>query len=88
MFEEILRVQEGVIILPADALMICYTDGLVEQENDQDEEFGIERLAEIGITSSGHSAETINARIMSDFNAFRGETPYIDDTALLTCRFL
>lgn len=88
MFEEILRVQEGEIILPADALMICYTDGLVEQENDQDEEFGIERLAEIGITSSGHSAETINARIMSDFNAFRGETPYVDDTALLTCRFL
>ncbi len=88
MFEEIPRVQEGEMILPSDALMICYTDGLVEQENDENEEFGIDRLAEIGATSSGHSAENINARIMSDFNTFRGDTPYVDDTALLTCRFL
>jgi sigma-B regulation protein RsbU (phosphoserine phosphatase) len=88
MFEEIPRVQEGEMILPSDALMICYTDGLVEQENDENEEFGIDRLAEIGATSSGHSAENINARIMSDFNAFRGDTPFVDDTALLTCRFI
>lgn len=88
MFEEIPRIQEGRMTIDPGSILICYTDGLVEQENEKQEEFGVERLAELGRNASGRQAESLNAQILESFNAFRGSTPYFDDTALLTCRFL
>lgn len=88
MFEEIPRIQEGRMTIDPGSVLICYTDGLVEQENQSQEEFGVERLAELGRTASGREAESLNALILEAFNEFRGSTPYFDDTALLTCRFL
>ena len=88
MFEEIPRIQEGRMTIDPGSVLICYTDGLVEQENESQDEFGVERLAELGRTASGREAESLNALILEAFNAFRGSTPYFDDTALLTCRFL
>lgn len=92
MFEEIPRLQEGHLTLPHGALVICYTDGLVEQENAENEEFGMERLSELGRThiraASAPTSDQLNAAILEAFDAFRGDVAYIDDTALLTCRFL
>lgn len=88
MFEEIPRIQEGQLTLDPESTVICYTDGLTEQENSEQEEFGIERLSSIGRELFGSPAELINAEILKRLNDFRGEMPFVDDTALLTCRFL
>lgn len=88
MFEDIPRIQEGVLTLDPGSTVICYTDGLTEQENEANEEFGIERLSMMGRELFGEPAQKLNAQILSRVNAFRGTTPFIDDTALLTCRFL
>ncbi len=89
MFDEIPRLQEGELTLDPGSLVVCYTDGLVEQENANQEEFSVERLAELGRTllTKAHSAEEMNAYILEQFDRFRGDVPYFDDTALLTCRF-
>lgn len=88
MFEDIPRIQEGVLTLDPGSMIICYTDGLTEQENEETEEFGIDRLSAIGRELFGEPSEKLNTEIVSRVNAFRGNTPFIDDTALLTCRFL
>lgn len=87
MFDEIPRIQEGIMTIDPGTVIVCYTDGLTEQFNDAQEEFGVERLAELLRASSGREAEAINAAIMEAFYAFKGDAPYLDDTALLTCRF-
>lgn len=88
MFEEIPRLQEGQLTLDSGSVVICYTDGLVEQENAREEEFGLDRMTDIARASLKEDSERINAEILKEFNEFRGDTPFIDDTALLTCRFL
>lgn len=88
MFDEIPRIQQGQLTLDPGSMVICYTDGLVEQENGKEEEFGVERLARISRENIGQQAESVNATILAAFNDFREEQPFIDDTAILTCRFL
>lgn len=88
MFDEIPTIQKGVLTLKPSCVIICYTDGLVEQENGHEEEFGVGRLAELGAKYAEQNSEELNAHILKAFNDFRGETPFIDDTALLTCKFL
>ncbi|MCH2197458.1 MAG: PP2C family protein-serine/threonine phosphatase [Flavobacteriales bacterium] len=88
MFEEIPRIQEGQLTLDPGSMVICYTDGLVEQENSAQEEFGIERLTSLGREHINANAELVNVHILKSFNDFRGDEPFVDDTALLTCKFL
>lgn len=91
MFDDVPRIQEGELTLDRGSLIICYTDGLVEQENAAQEEFGVERLATLGrdhvMATDSRDSEHLNAAILNEFDLFRGDTAYFDDTALLTCRF-
>lgn len=87
MFDEIPTIKEGVLTLDKNSVVICYTDGLVEQENASNEEFGVDKLASIGGENVTDNSEELNAKILTAFNEFRGDTPFIDDTALLTCKF-
>ena len=91
MWDQIPRIQEGELTLDPGSLILCYTDGLIEQENEDDEAFGEHRLAELGrsfVMAASGTADQLNADILKAFDRFRGTRGYIDDTALLTCRFL
>lgn len=88
MFDEIPVMTMGKKTLVPGSLVVCYTDGLVELENDQLEEFGTERLENIVRDNFNLAMEDLNAKIMIELNKFKGDMPYIDDTALLSARFL
>ncbi len=91
MWDVIPRIQEGELTLDPGSLVMCYTDGLIEQENENDEAFGEHRLAELGrqfVLSGEANVDVLNADILRAFDRFRGTRGYIDDTALLSCRFL
>jgi sigma-B regulation protein RsbU (phosphoserine phosphatase) len=86
MFEEIPTVAEGQLILEKNALVVCYTDGLVELENEQNEEYSLEALEKLILENLDRTPEQLNRIIMNSLEDYRGSMPYIDDTALLTCR--
>ena len=68
-------------------VLLCYTDGLVEQEDSQGNAFEtlpVRKTLEL-LSSAGPVA--INEALISTFEAHRGQLPYLDDIALLTCRF-
>jgi len=67
--------------------LICYTDGLVEQENEKSEEFGMTRLEEIVRQGDGLTIDAMHSTMVKSLKDFRGSTPPLDDTALLSCRF-
>lgn len=88
MFDEIPVMTMGKKTLEPGSLVVCYTDGLVELENHQLEEFGTDRLESIARDNFNLAMEDLNAKIMIELNKFKGDMPYIDDTALLSARFL
>ncbi len=67
--------------------LISYTDGLVEQEDVYGSEFGTEPLKRTLVQFAPGGPETVNEALIATFEAHRAGLPYLDDIALLTCRF-
>lgn len=77
--------QVGERVLPPGATLLCFTDGLVEQGNADDVEFGTDALRRILAATASAGAVAVNNAVKAAFEAHRGHQPYLDDTALLTC---
>jgi serine phosphatase RsbU (regulator of sigma subunit) len=68
-------------------VMVIYTDGIIEARNDQQEEYGLERLQYL-LTQTYHlEAEDIKCAIINDLNTFSGDTNLHDDQTLLVIKF-
>ncbi|MBP7407761.1 MAG: SpoIIE family protein phosphatase [Flavobacteriales bacterium] len=77
----------GDIELPTEGTLLCYTDGLVEQEDVHGNAYGTDPLERALRDLSRASAADLNAAIIASFDAHRGSEVYLDDIAVLTCRF-
>lgn len=76
----------GEVELPADCTLLCYTDGLVEQEDARGEAFDTKPLEHALEHFASAGASALNSAVIGAFEAHRGGLPYLDDIALLTCR--
>ena len=88
MLDTIPVVQEGRIDLTEGSTILCYTDGLVEQENTEEEPFGMDRMIDVMTNGSWNDLQQMTDQMMATFQDFRGEVPYLDDTALFSFRVL
>jgi len=86
MFDELIKVKEGIVTLGARTTILCYTDGVVEVENEKGEDFGIESLRKILLASNEQSMKKVNDTIIEKLDAHRKVNPYIDDITLFSCR--
>ena len=87
MFRDIPSMNVGRLDVPMGGVLCCYTDGLVEQENDMEVPFGTDRLLSMLAHHQGQSLEAVHRTIVAALDAFRGDEPPLDDTAMLSCRF-
>lgn len=87
MLEKLFRLEVGKVHIPEEALLVCYTDGLVEQEDEKGQEFGTEHLIEFINSNLNLRSDVFNKKLIEYFIEFKGDEPYIDDIALLSCRF-
>jgi serine phosphatase RsbU (regulator of sigma subunit) len=76
----------GVCDLRSGDLLVAYTDGWTELSNEQNEEFGAERLREAVRTAHGATANSVIDLIEKACDAFRNELPFHDDRTLLVIR--
>jgi DNA-binding NarL/FixJ family response regulator len=77
--------QRVVKLAPGDVL-ILYTDGVIEAENPEGEFFGEERLLDVALTMTNHSAREIQETLLDAVHSFVGSTPQQDDIALIIIR--
>ncbi len=70
-----------------DATVLCYTDGLVEQENGSGEAFEPEHLSELLLQHAKAGPSHLIETIRTDFEEHRQGSPYLDDIAVLACSF-
>ncbi len=87
MFHDIPSIESGVEKVQRGSTLVCYTDGLVEQENEEGIPFGMQRMEDIICERRGMPVTTIQEALLDEVETFRGDEPRFDDTALLVARF-
>jgi sigma-B regulation protein RsbU (phosphoserine phosphatase) len=87
MFDEIPTLSKGEMVLETESFLVCYTDGLVELENTELAEYGVERLEILMMNFKEKTMAELNELILNEIDEYRGDMPYVDDTAILSCRF-
>lgn len=88
MFDNLPSIKEEVINVTPNSILACFTDGLVELENNDGEQFGDVRLEKLLMEHSELSMRKLNEHIFDELDRYREDQSYVDDTALLSCRFL
>ena len=81
-FEEAPFEERTVCLAPGD-LVVLYSDGVTEQSDAKDEEFGEERLIQAVLSSRGQSARSIHAAVLDALKDFSGEVAQYDDATLV-----
>lgn len=85
--DELPSLKVGKIEVPPKSTLVLYTDGVVELENPAGEQFSIEQLIKIAQSFCTLKMEDMNSIVFSKLDEWKGELPYGDDTAILSCKF-
>ena len=68
--------------------MICYTDGLVELENSKGAAFETNNLIKVVENNLKLTMKEQVHKIFSKLEEFKGDQDLMDDTAVLSCKFI
>jgi sigma-B regulation protein RsbU (phosphoserine phosphatase) len=85
-FDVLPYIHEEVIPLQEGALIMSFTDGLADLQNDNDEYFADERIESFAITHGHLSADAYNEALMSEIENYSTNREFPDDIAVLTCK--
>jgi sigma-B regulation protein RsbU (phosphoserine phosphatase) len=87
MFEELPVVEMEEIDIHRNDTLVCFTDGLVELENELGDPFENDRLVNLIHKNFSLSMEDLNRLIFHELKVHKGQMEYLDDTAIISCRF-
>ncbi|MEN9699448.1 MAG: hypothetical protein RLZZ301_646, partial [Bacteroidota bacterium] len=87
MLDELPFVHVGKLILKPNTTFVLFTDGVVELENEHGEQFGIDQLVRNVKAYGALKMEDMNGIIFSKLEEWKGSLPYVDDTAIFSCKF-
>jgi sigma-B regulation protein RsbU (phosphoserine phosphatase) len=86
MLEEIPFLEQEEIEIKPNTTLLLYTDGVVELENEEEQQYETDRLIKTIKQFYPLSMDDINAIIFGKLDEWRGSKNYVDDTAILSCR--
>lgn len=86
MFDQIPSIEMGEIDIVPDSTIVCYTDGVVELENNASKEFGSDRLIQLIHDQYSLNMADLNDCIFEELHSYKEEQPYVDDTALFSLK--
>jgi len=78
--------EEGIETVPPNAMLVGYSDGLVEPENVYGEEFGITRLRDSAIRLNGSSPRVVAQGLMQASEEWAGTPEQADDMTVIVAR--
>lgn len=73
------RYEQGKVVLHSSDLVVVFTDGVVEAENEREEEYGEARLLEVVKVMQPATAAHLLKAVISSLDAFVGATGQHDD---------
>lgn len=78
--------EENSLTVPQDALLVGYSDGLVEPENVYGEEFGIRRLLEAAVRVQSSAPSSVAESLMTTAEEWAGSADQADDMTVIVAR--
>jgi len=78
--------EEGMVVVPSDALLVGYSDGLVEPENVYGEEFGIKRLRDAAVRVQASAPLMVAEALMAAAEEWAGTPEQADDMTVIVAR--
>jgi phosphoserine phosphatase RsbU/P len=74
------------LTLKKNDLIVVYSDGVIEQPNERNEEYSVERLKMLLRENADESAATIRKKIVDDIHDFRNNNFQLDDITFMLIR--
>ena len=87
-FEELPSIKFGNVTIKPNTTIVTFTDGLSELENDEGEQFGIERLQKFTKNNYRLGPDIFNKILYDYVSKFKGNVLFNDDISVLTAKFL
>jgi sigma-B regulation protein RsbU (phosphoserine phosphatase) len=78
--------EENSLMVPRDAVLVGYSDGLVEPENVYGEEFGIRRLQEAAVRVQASPPSSVALSLMTAAEEWAGSAEQADDMTVIVAR--
>jgi len=85
-FENLPEIEEAEVDLEGDALILSFTDGLAELQDSEGQYFDDDMIESFVLKKKGDTPDDFNAKLQGEIDDFRGDVPYNDDIAILTCK--
>jgi sigma-B regulation protein RsbU (phosphoserine phosphatase) len=76
------------MVVPHKSMLLCYTDGLTEVFNKDEDEYGLENTIRFLKNSRYLGLHILHKELLDDIKAYnQGSSAFSDDVTLLSCRF-
>ena len=82
------KIEFGNIIIKPNTTIVSFTDGLTEMENEDEEQFGTERLLEFSRNNYRLGPDIFNKILYDYVSKFKGNVLFSDDISVLTAKFM
>ncbi|AKQ45722.1 serine/threonine protein phosphatase [Rufibacter radiotolerans] len=86
-FDELPFLSVTKVLVPPQSFVFCYTDGLTEVFNHDEDEFGLENTIRVLQNCRYVSSRNIHTQLLKEINAYNSDETFSDDITLLSCRF-
>jgi len=83
----LIALESETILVPINSILFAYTDGLTDTVNSEDNSISEDDLKSIILKNKNSSPDFINKAMLYYLEEFKGEMPFVDDIAMLTCKF-
>ncbi len=83
----LMSLETETLLVPLNSILFAYTDGLTDTVNNSDETLSVEEIKNTVTKNKFSSCEFINKAMLFYLEEFKAEMPFVDDIAMLTCKF-
>lgn len=80
-------IENETLLLSKNAVLFAYTDGLTDILNSSNETILLDDLKTIVRNNRNASCDMLNKAMMYYADEFKGEMPFVDDIAIMACKF-
>ncbi len=86
-FEELPFLSVSKVVIPPRSMLLCYTDGLTEVFNKDEDEYGIDNTINFLKSCRYVSSPNLHAQLLKEIESFSSDNTFSDDITVLSCRF-
>ena len=78
--------EQGIETITPGGILIAYTDGVTEAQNESEEFYGEARLVEVIESKARHSAQQLQGALEQNLKEFTGKGSQLDDMTLMVVK--